>query len=169
MEGLGAQVVQDDVDASGFVGADPAAENDTAVEARFAREVEKIKLENTKLMKEVKTNADNLLQDPEEQKKEEDDQGKKLEEGKLKPLDVKDIKKPTEYDGNESKDFQEWYQSLKDLMTSRHEPWIELLDAIESFEGARIRPDGVEKVLANKISPKNWTAILSRWDCTSDS
>ena len=41
---------------------------------------------------------------------------------KLKPIDIKDVKKPEEYSG-EPKKFQVWYDRLQDLMINRHESW----------------------------------------------
>ena len=57
--------------------------------------------------------------------------------GKLKPIDIKDIKKPSEYDGKVD-DFTVWYERLKDLMTNRHSSWTPVLKAIEDKRGERI-------------------------------
>ena len=56
---------------------------------------------------------------------------------KLKPIDIKDIKKPSEYDGK-VEDFPVWYERLKDLMTNRHNSWAPVLKAIEDMKGERI-------------------------------
>ena len=47
-----------------------------------------------------------------------DDKKKKHHDDHLKSLDVKDLKKPDEYDGEE-KSFILWYARLKDLLQAR--------------------------------------------------
>ena len=51
-----------------------------------------------------------------------DDKKKKHHDDHLKSLDVKDLKKPDEYDGEE-KSFILWYARLKDLLQARDAKW----------------------------------------------
>ena len=69
--------------------------------------------------------------------KEKEEGGEDYNSKKLKPIDIKDIKKPSEYDGK-VEDFVIWYERLKDLMTNRHASWTPVLKAIEDKKGERI-------------------------------
>ena len=59
------------------------------------------------------------------------------DEDKLKPIDVKDIKKPTEYDGKVD-EFTAWYERLKDLLINRHPSWAKVVKVIEDKKDKRI-------------------------------
>ena len=54
---------------------------------------------------------------------------------KLPSIDIKDVKKPDEYDGDE-KQFPTWYPRFKNLLVNRHAGWNEVFVAIESFAQA---------------------------------
>ena len=62
--------------------------------------------------------------------------------GKLKPNDVKDIKRPEEYDCA-PKGFTLWRTRFNDLLVSRHESWGKLLEAIESFKSDKLSSNRV--------------------------
>lgn len=61
---------------------------------------------------------------------------------KLKPIDIKDIEKPDKYDGN-IKNFNVWYERLKDLLMNRHPNWEYVLDEIERA-GSKQISDGTK-------------------------
>ena len=54
---------------------------------------------------------------------------------KLPAIDIKDVKKPDEYDGDE-KHFTMWYTRFKNLLINRHAPWSNVFDAVEKFSAA---------------------------------
>ena len=47
----------------------------------------------------------------------------------LKPIDIKDLERPEEYDGSLAK-FEAWIERLRDLMMNRHASWGAVLDSI---------------------------------------
>ena len=50
---------------------------------------------------------------------------------KLKPIDLKDLKKPEEFDG--TKDFHLWYERFKDLLGNRNRDWKVVLELVEQY------------------------------------
>ena len=50
---------------------------------------------------------------------------------KLKPIDIKYIERPDQYD-NEAAKFNNWFDKFKDLLTSRNGNWEKLLGMIEN-------------------------------------
>ena len=55
----------------------------------------------------------------------------------LPSIDIKDVKKPDEFDGDE-KGFNLWYARFKGLLVNRHASWKDVFDAIEKFQGKAI-------------------------------
>ena len=64
--------------------------------------------------------------------------------GKPKPLDIKDVKKPDEYNGD-TKNFKIWFERLKDLMINRSEAWEDIIKGIEAYKDKRV-PDGAPEM-----------------------
>ncbi len=56
---------------------------------------------------------------------------------RLRPIDIKDVKKPQEYSGK-VQDFVVWYERLKDLLINRHESWKIVLEHVEGMKQAQI-------------------------------
>ena len=52
-------------------------------------------------------------------------------------IDIKDVKKPDEFDGDE-KSFNLWYASFKGLLVNWHASWKDVFDAVEKFQGKAI-------------------------------
>ena len=50
---------------------------------------------------------------------------------KLKPIDIKDIERPDKYD-NQAANINNWFDKVKDLLTSRNGNWEQLLGMIEN-------------------------------------
>eukprot|EP00974_Lingulodinium_polyedra_P017811 1726382-Lingulodinium_polyedra.AAC.1 len=55
--------------------------------------------------------------------------GKKVKEHKLKPIDIKNIEKPTPYDNN-IKNFDTWYERFGHLLVNCSKTWKYILKAI---------------------------------------
>ena len=66
--------------------------------------------------------------------KDHEDKPKSQSKIQLPTIDVKDVKKPEEYDGDE-KHFPIWYQRFKGLLINRHSSWTDVFDAVEMFQG----------------------------------
>ena len=75
---------------------------------------------------------------------------------KLRPIDMKDIKKPTEYDGKVD-EFTAWYERLKDLLINRHQSWEKVIKNIEEKKDVRIinAKDEIFKNLDEKINEQS--------------
>jgi hypothetical protein len=108
--------------------ASPLGESEIAKQMRELKDLIKQQAEEMQKLKE-KLGVDGSRE------KEEEESGSK--EGKLKPIDIKDIKKPSEYDGKID-DFTVWYERLKDLMVNRHSSWTLVLKSVEAKRGERI-------------------------------
>ena len=57
---------------------------------------------------------------------------------KLRPIDIKDVKRPMEYDGKAT-NFVVWYERLKDLLVNRHESWGIILLELEKRKHLQIQ------------------------------
>jgi hypothetical protein len=79
------------------------------------------------LMARIKDLEDRL----DKKKDNEEESTDKNEKGKLKPIDIKDIERPDKYDNNLTK-FAVWYDKFKDLLSTRNENWLKLLEVIEA-------------------------------------
>ena len=55
----------------------------------------------------------------------------------LKPMNMKDVKMPTEYSGK-PEEFQEWYQKFQNLLVTRHSVWKDVRSA-RLWRAARCR------------------------------
>ena len=55
----------------------------------------------------------------------------------LPAIDVKDVKKPEEYDGDE-KSFNVWYARFRGLLMNRHSSWKDIFEVIEHFKETMI-------------------------------
>ena len=99
--------------------------------ARFKKELEKKHKKELEKQEQEIAELNKKFQEHMESKPNEKD------EDKLKPIDVKDIKKPTEYDGKVD-EFTAWYESLKDLLTNRHPSWAKVVKVIEDKKDKRI-------------------------------
>ena len=76
---------------------------------------------------------------------------KKYSAKNLPSIDIKDVKKPDEYDGDE-KGFNIWYARFKSLLVNRHAPWKEVFDTIEKFQGTAINnQDGAHTEFKTKL------------------
>ena len=83
-------------------------------------------------IKEMKERMDAMIGKTEETKNDD-----KYDKSRLKPVDVKDIKKPEEYDGD-TKQFAEWFERIKELLQNRHESWSQVIRKIEEFKTEKI-------------------------------
>ena len=73
---------------------------------------------------------------------------KKEDEEEVKPINMKDIKLPEEYDGAAGA-FMEWHSRLKTLLVNRNPSWETILTLIESRGEKRIK--GIEDVLQELV------------------
>ena len=64
--------------------------------------------------------------------KEQEDKNK-YKDQRMPTIDVKDVKRPDEYDGDE-KNFTVWYQRFKGLLINRHSSWTDVFKAVETFQ-----------------------------------
>ena len=87
------------------------------------------------------------------------------EDGKLKAMNVKDIKPPGEFSGKDE-EFMEWYQRFKTLLISRHSSWKELLHIIEGFEDRRIPCDAEGKCpdLIEKLTTEGYHNMVEQYE-----
>ena len=70
---------------------------------------------------------------------------------KLKPINFKDLKLPSEYDGD-SKDYMEWHTRFKALLVNRTGAWGKLLEVVEQFGNKKIKD--IEEI-KDKLRDKN--------------
>ena len=74
-----------------------------------------------------------LVKELVELKTKEDNDKSKHKDQRMPTIDIKDVKKPEEYDGDE-KSFPIWYQRFKGLLVNRHSSWMDVFDAVEAFQ-----------------------------------
>ena len=67
-----------------------------------------------------------------EGKEQEDKDKNKNKDQRMPTIDVKDVKRPEEYDGDE-KNFHVWYQRFKGLLINRHSSWTDVFEAVEAL------------------------------------
>ena len=73
-----------------------------------------------------------------------------IKKNNLPAIDVKDVKKPEEYDGDE-KTFSVWYSRFRGLLINRHESWKGIFEVVENFKEVIIEnPDGQHKPFKKK-------------------
>ncbi len=60
------------------------------------------------------------------------------EEVQLKPIHVKDLKLPEEYDGGAT-NFMEWHSRFKTMLENRNSSWLGLLKHVENHGDKRIK------------------------------
>ena len=88
---------------------------------------------------EVNARQEQRIQDLVEQIVNLKNEGPKKNDSKmaLPSIDIKDVKKPDEYDGDE-KGFAMWYTRFKGLLANRHPSWQGVFEAVEKFQGQAI-------------------------------
>ena len=74
-----------------------------------------------------------LVKELVELKTKEDNDKSKHKDQRMPTIDIKDVKKREEYDGDE-KSFPIWYQRFKGLLVNRHSSWMDVFDAVEAFQ-----------------------------------
>ena len=99
----------------------------TVSEANFHRMMEFWQ----KVMEKQEQRIEELMK---ELKEKNDDDAKKPNAKTLPSIDIKDVKKPEEFDGDE-KGFNLWYARFKGLLVNRHAPWKDVFNAVEKFQG----------------------------------
>ena len=104
------------------------------------------------MMKDMMKSYESRIMDM--QKKLEESKGKehktKEDEDTLKPIHVKDLKLPEEYDGSAS-GFMEWHSRFKTMLENRNGHWSTLLKAVEEHGDKRIKNvEQVKKELLDK-------------------
>ena len=91
---------------------------------------------------------------------EQEDEDEEDDDNPLRPLDVKDMKKPSEFDGD-AIEFPSWHERFKSLLVTRDHRWKELFAAIEGRLTQRI--ESVEKFRMEILGeyPKVATKLLA--------
>jgi len=109
-------------------------------------------IEMMKTMREMLAKYEKRVQELEEKlNKPEEEKEKK----KLQPINAKDLKAPTEYEGKQE-DFMEWHERFKNLLITRNETWKELLDVIAGFGDKRINN---QEAIKDKLEEKGQQTI----------
>ena len=86
-----------------------------------------------------------------EGKEQEDKDKNKNKDQRMPTIDVKDVKRPEEYDGDE-KNFPVWYQRFKGLLINRHSSWTDVFEAVEAFQHRVIEnEDGKHEKFKEKL------------------
>ena len=86
-----------------------------------------------------------------EGKEQEDKDKSKHKDQRMPTIDVKDVKRPEEYDGDE-KNFLVWYQRFKGLLINRHSSWTDVFEAVEAFQHRVIEnEDGKHEKFKEKL------------------
>ena len=97
---------------------------------------------------------DDLMQELKEIKKKDDkdpDDRGKPKDLRMPTIDVKDVKKPEEYDGDE-KNFPIWYQRFRGLLINRHSSWMDVFTTVEAFQNEAIENgDGKHEKFKEKL------------------
>ena len=133
----------------------PESEDGDANSA-LVRELEKMK----EIMKDYEQKLRNLQKKLDEQPKSEDEMGKEKDKNILKPIHVKDVKPPPEYDC-EPEQFVEWHERFKVMLATRHESWKKLLEVIEKFGEKRIKD---KEMVKEKLEEDGLKAISEQYD-----
>ena len=83
--------------------------------------------------------------------------------GKLKPIDIKDIVRPDKYD-NQAAKFNNGFDKLKGMLTSRNGNWEKLLGLIENRGKVTIKS---QKEIINSVDDATYKSIKEQSDTYS--
>ena len=125
-------------------------------EANFQRMIDFWQEVSNRQEKRIESLVQELMEIKKKDNKEPDDKSKPRDL-RMPTIDVKDVKKPEEYDGDE-KSFPIWYQRFKGLLVNRHSSWMDVFTAVEAFQGQVIENgDGKHEKFKAKLPPDSLT------------